>query len=84
MSPPVGLLLSGVSASTGSPSLSLRDVFGISCSRGGLEVRISVGEETLALFLSGEVSMMLGDMELKRFGEGREDVGLIFFTAEEN
>jgi hypothetical protein len=45
---------------------------------------MSDGDETLARFFKGDVSMRFGDIELKSFGEGREDVGLICLIAEEN
>jgi hypothetical protein len=38
----------------------------------------------LARFFNGDVSIMLGDIELNRFGEGRDDVGLILLMADEN
>lgn len=46
---------------------------------------MSVGEETLARFLSGDVSIIFGETEWwNKFGEGRDEVGLILLIADEN
>ena len=78
-------LCEGVSSSI-MERLGARDIVsGSSWSLDGLDDRISVGEDTFARSLSGEVSAMFKERDLAiMFGDGRDDVGLFFFTAEEN
>ena len=75
----------GVSCATVPRSLSVSSVAGISCSLAGLDVRISVGDETLARFFNGDVPMTLGEMEFRNtFGDGRDEVGLAILAADDS
>lgn len=58
---------------------------GTSCILDGLDDRISVGEEIFVRSFNGEVPAVFNDRDFAiMFGDGLDDVGLCFFTAEEN
>jgi hypothetical protein len=75
----------GVLSSSIRSRLFRRVIGGTSSSRWGLDVLISVGEDTFARFLSGDVSATLGEiLDMSTFGDGLDDPGVICLIADEN